>query len=220
MTLPKSRQPGHRGGKSSDTFPGKDLSSASPEGFYQSLLDRSRPFTLLLPPASPSPSPTASRPRAVFSSDPLSLKEGAKPARQRHGVCTVQTFRNPVSGLKLFLFVRHYLALGYTVIVYDRFGAHREDLAPFLLTSSKFSGDSAGRTDGEVKYFPYTALQRAHPLKYSQTYAAKQVCIHLCHLPCAVCLNHCWRAGAWIQTLQRQVSAITGLCAHLTTSSV
>jgi hypothetical protein len=85
----------------------------------------------------------------------------------------VQTYRNPVSGVKLFMFVRHYLSLGYTVLVYDRFGAHAEDVAPLLALAS--SSSSSSSTRGELKYFPYTALELAIPRKYNQAFASRQV---------------------------------------------
>jgi hypothetical protein len=91
-----------------------------------------------------------------------------------HGVCVVQTYRNPVSGAKLFMFVQYYLSLGYTVLVYDRFGEHAEDMAPLLALASSSSLSSLSRR-GELKYFPYTALELAIPHKYNRAFATRQV---------------------------------------------
>ena len=148
----------------------EDFDADPPANFYQSLMTQPRTFHLLFPPVGAA----NIGPRSVFRSTPLSSREGSS-LRQQLSVCTVLTRRSTKSGLKLFLFVRHYLALGYTVIVYDRFGAHREDLAPFLLTLSTTSVSVGAAHGGEVKYFPFTALQRSAPTKFSSEISANKV---------------------------------------------
>eukprot|EP01038_Epipyxis_sp_PR26KG_P008885 gene8885-11984_t len=49
-----------------------------------------------------------------------------------HAVCTVQTFRNLQTGSMLYLFISFYHMMGWRVIVYDRYGLHREDLIDLL----------------------------------------------------------------------------------------
>ena len=78
-------------------------------------------------------------------------------------VCTVQTFRNDMSGPMLYLFIRHHLALGWVVIIFDRYGWHEEDVAPFL------------RTDERVIYYPYTLFQYYFPDIYNKAAALQQV---------------------------------------------
>ena len=78
-----------------------------------------------------------------------------------HAVCTVQTFRNIQSGPMLYLFVAYYQRMGWSVIVYDRFGMHKE----FLLELLHLPG---------VFYHPYTLYQLALPSKYNQEFAKKQ----------------------------------------------
>jgi len=78
-----------------------------------------------------------------------------------HAVCTVQTFRNNQTGPMLYAFVQYYLALGWRVIVYDRFGLHRE-----------FMADLAG-LEG-VEYHPFTVFQLVNPNKYNDEYAKAQ----------------------------------------------
>lgn len=51
---------------------------------------------------------------------------------QSHAVCTVQTFRNPLSGPMLYSFSEYYLSLGYVVIIFDKYGLHRKFVRPFL----------------------------------------------------------------------------------------
>jgi hypothetical protein len=45
-----------------------------------------------------------------------------------HAVCTVQTFKNAQTGPMLYLFAIFYYRLGWRVVIYDRFGLHREYL--------------------------------------------------------------------------------------------
>jgi hypothetical protein len=78
-----------------------------------------------------------------------------------HAVCTVQTFRNPQSGPLLYMFVVYYIKMGWTVIVYDRFGYHREFVEELL----HWSG---------FHYHPYTVFQLAQPDKYNDAYARSQ----------------------------------------------
>jgi len=77
-----------------------------------------------------------------------------------HAVCTVQTFRNHQTGPMLFLFVMYYQRMGWRVIVYDRFGLHRE----FMESLVALPG---------VDYHPYTMFQLANPTKYNMDYASK-----------------------------------------------
>jgi len=78
-----------------------------------------------------------------------------------HAVCTVQTFRNNQTGPMLYAFVHYYHSLGWKVIVYDRFGLHRE-----------FMQELAG-LEG-VDYHPFTVFQLVNPNKYNDAYAAAQ----------------------------------------------
>lgn len=80
---------------------------------------------------------------------------------RHHAVCTVQTFRNKQSGPMLYAFTAYYVAMGWQVIIYDRFGLHKE-----------FLGDLIHQ--GPVSYHPYTVFQLANPKKYNDDYAAKQ----------------------------------------------
>ena len=78
-----------------------------------------------------------------------------------HAVCTVQTFRNAQTGPMLYLFVSYYSKLGWKVIVYDRFGYHREFIEDLLSLPS-------------FDYHNYTIFQIVNPMKYNNDYAAKQ----------------------------------------------
>jgi hypothetical protein len=78
-----------------------------------------------------------------------------------HAVCAVQTFRNPQSGPMLYLFVKYYIIMGWRVIVYDRFGYHREFLEELL-------------SEPAFHYHPYTIMQLAQPNKYNEKYAKAQ----------------------------------------------
>jgi len=75
---------------------------------------------------------------------------------RRHAVCAVQTFRNPLSGPMMHMFVRYYLSLGWRVIIYDRFGLHRD----FVKGMFHVPG---------FDYYPYTVYQLAQPDKYDQS---------------------------------------------------
>jgi len=100
--------------------------------------------------------------RTIYSTGPESLP-GLDEALQSkwHAVCTAQVFRNPSSGLHLYLFAAYYRALGYLVIIYDRFGWHRDYLTDFIGTEG-------------FQYHPYTSMQVAHPQKYGESYIRKQ----------------------------------------------
>lgn len=78
-------------------------------------------------------------------------------------VCTVQTFRNAMSGPMLFMFIKHHLAVGWTVIVFDRYGWHEEVVKEFL------------DTDEAVIYYPYTLLEFYFPDRYNMVSAKLQV---------------------------------------------
>ena len=78
-----------------------------------------------------------------------------------HAVCTVQTFRNPQSGTMLYLFVQYYQRMGWSVIVYDRFGLHKEFLNELLQLPGFY-------------YHPYTLYQLALPSKYNAAFAKQQ----------------------------------------------
>ena len=78
---------------------------------------------------------------------------------RNHAACVVQTFRNPQTGPMLFLFVQHWYRLGWKVIVYDRFGQHKE----YLQDMMDWSG---------FEYHPYTAYQLVNPMKYNNDYAS------------------------------------------------
>ena len=63
----------------------------------------------------------------------------------------------------LFLFVQHWYRMGWKVIVYDRFGQHREFIEDML--------DWSG-----FDYHPYTSYQLVNPEKYNLDFAAKKGC--------------------------------------------
>ena len=67
-----------------------------------------------------------------------------------HGVCVVQNFKNEYSGFMLHLFIKYYLNLGFSVIIYDYSASHRDYVSPFLNISG-------------VYYHPYTAFQILFP---------------------------------------------------------
>ncbi len=78
-----------------------------------------------------------------------------------HAVCTVQTFRNAQTGPMLYLFVSYYHRMGWRVIVYDRFGFHREFIEDLLPLPG-------------FDYYNYTIFQLVNPTKYSPEYAKNQ----------------------------------------------
>ena len=90
-------------------------------------------------------------------------KEIALKDPRPHAVCTVQTFRNHQTGPMLFLFTMYYQRMGWRVIIYDRFGLHKDFIQPLI---------EAGL--GGIDYHPYTLFQLANPNKYNVDYAAKQ----------------------------------------------
>ena len=77
-----------------------------------------------------------------------------------HAVCTVQTFRNSQTGAMLYMFVAYYQLLGWTVLVYDRFGLHSKELKPLLALPG-------------VHYFSFTVFQLVQPGKYNLEYASR-----------------------------------------------
>jgi hypothetical protein len=76
-----------------------------------------------------------------------------------HAVCTVQTFRNSQSGPMLYLFAAYYLLMGWSVVIFDRFGLHFE----YLTSLRQHPG---------FYYHPYTIFQLAQPSKYNSVYAS------------------------------------------------
>ncbi len=78
-----------------------------------------------------------------------------------HAVCAVLTFINPGTGPLLYLFVQHWYRLGWTVIIYDRFGMHREFIRELLHWPGFY-------------YHPYTVYQLSNPKKYNSEYQRKQ----------------------------------------------
>lgn len=104
--------------------------------------------------------------RARFVSTPASLRYTAakEPSRllRPHAVCTVQTFRNQMTGPMLFMFASYWQRLGWRAIIYDRFGNHHE----FLKSLLHLPG---------IDYYPYTILQMTVPTKYNSKYQKRQV---------------------------------------------
>jgi hypothetical protein len=88
-------------------------------------------------------------------------EEMSKSGNRDYAVCTVITFRNQASGPMLFLFASYYQKLGWQVIIYDRFGWHRE----FLSTIIHLPG---------IQYHPYTVYQLNMPNKYNDEFRKKQ----------------------------------------------
>lgn len=68
------------------------------------------------------------RARQLEASD-LKLKYAY--ARLR-AVCAVQTFRSLQTGPSVFAFVQYYLLMGFSVVLYDRFGLHRKFIQSLL----------------------------------------------------------------------------------------
>ena len=80
-------------------------------------------------------------------------------------VCTVQTFKNDLTGPMLSLFAQYYMSTGWLVILYDRFGQHKDFIEPLL----------QGPFRGRLLYHPYTMLQLIFPSVYDDEYRTKQV---------------------------------------------
>ena len=101
-----------------------------------------------------------------FGSGPVvprlqAIRETLTKDPRSHAVVTVQTFKNQQTGPMLYAFVAYYHALGWKVIVYDRFGQHSEYVEEFVNLPG-------------VDYHPYTVFQMVNPGKYNSEYAAKQ----------------------------------------------
>lgn len=125
----------------------------------------------------PPPSRVSSRPLAISSPQaggpnsilfgPRGSGGGAVDFRKApvggRAVCTVQTFRNAMSGAMLFMFIKHHLAAGWTVIIFDRYGWHEEVVREFL------------EADTDVIYYPYTLMQHYFPDRYNLESAKLQV---------------------------------------------
>lgn len=73
---------------------------------------------------------------------------------------------NEVSGMKLLTWSLYYLSLSYTVIIYDRYAAHKSFILP-LIHIDKFSE--------KLLYYPYTIFEKFNPSKYNPTERTKQV---------------------------------------------
>lgn len=92
---------------------------------------------------------------------PLTQELENQPYRKRDAVCVTQTFRNAHTGPMLYMFVQHYLSLGWVLLIFDRFGLHKEFLQDFIDTD-------------DVHYHPYTAYQLLYPTIYDASLASKQ----------------------------------------------
>lgn len=119
----------------------------------------------------PSPSSSISLSEDVISSsietNPSALrlmafKSLSKDEQNRvHAVCTVQTFRNKQTRPMLYLFTMYYQMMGWSVIIYDRYGFHKEYLSKIMHLPG-------------VYYHPYTVFQLSAPNKYNSEHASKQ----------------------------------------------
>jgi hypothetical protein len=69
----------------------------------------------------------------------------------------VQTFQNKLTGSTLYLFARYWTLLGWRVIIYDRYGAHKKFLDPLLQTSAA----------SLLHYHPYTVFTQIFPVLYN-----------------------------------------------------
>jgi hypothetical protein len=121
----------------------------------------------------PPPSSVTSRPVAIAPPGPATVLFGPRGSGSAvdfrkapvggRAVCTVQTFRNAMSGPMLFMFIKHHLAAGWTVIIFDRYGWHQEVVREFL------------DADAAVVYYPFTLLQHYFPDRYNLESSKLQV---------------------------------------------
>jgi hypothetical protein len=96
-----------------------------------------------------------------------------------HAVCTVQVFTNELTGPRLYFFALYYLQLGWHVIIFDRYGRHREYLQEFFRYTVAFH------------YHPFTILELILPQIYNESAALNEVCsfpLCSCFLPSPACL--------------------------------
>jgi hypothetical protein len=88
-------------------------------------------------------------------------------------VCTVQTFKNSMSGPQLYLFATYYSLIGFQVVIYDRYGRHVEFIKDLI--------ESHG-----VIYHPFTAFEIRDPEKFTNETAQQEVTTHTyshdCHI--------------------------------------
>jgi hypothetical protein len=82
------------------------------------------------------------RPRSIFQARKITSKYLENPL----SVCNVQVFQNDDTGIYLSLFVRHYLQLGFLVIVFDKFGYHESFIEEYRISRM-------------FMYYPFTPLQ-------------------------------------------------------------
>jgi len=86
-------------------------------------------------------------------SDGDMLWQGFHAARP-HAVCAVQTFQNPGTGPMLYMFVQYWYRVGWGVVVYDRYGMHRDFIKDMLHWPGFY-------------YHPYTVYSITQPGKYT-----------------------------------------------------
>lgn len=77
------------------------------------------------------------------------------PLLTEHSVCIVQTFRNYMTPMMLYLCLEYYLSLGWSIILFDRKGNHKE------IIEQKFYKNS------RILYYPFTIYELIYPERYS-----------------------------------------------------
>lgn len=95
------------------------------------------------------------------------------PITRQDAVCTVQTYQNEVSGVKLLSWSLYYLSLSYSVIIYDRYAMHASYITPFL---------DSPRFQSRLVYIPYTVFEIWNPSYYNSFQRLRQVCCDLTDL--------------------------------------
>ena len=95
-------------------------------------------------------------------------------------IATIQTFKNPTSGISLWLFARYHSLLGANVLIYDRFGRHYEyikdlieefDIMYYVSSSTGiYSSVQCVYSNGSISYVCfYTYSPTRHWNCYNQT---------------------------------------------------
>eukprot|EP00603_Paraphysomonas_imperforata_P010747 CAMPEP_0114470220 /NCGR_PEP_ID=MMETSP0104-20121206/11142_1 /TAXON_ID=37642 ORGANISM="Paraphysomonas imperforata, Strain PA2" /NCGR_SAMPLE_ID=MMETSP0104 /ASSEMBLY_ACC=CAM_ASM_000202 /LENGTH=504 /DNA_ID=CAMNT_0001643943 /DNA_START=325 /DNA_END=1841 /DNA_ORIENTATION=- len=129
-------------------------------------------FTLSLEPLCPTEIESTC-PRPVTSPVPASALQPSVTSKvnafstTRHAVVTIQTFKNHFTGPMLYMFTRYYQRLGYAVIVFDRFAAHRSVFKELM--SGTPSNDLPS-----VHYYGFTVFEKMFPHIYNASYHAEQ----------------------------------------------
>jgi hypothetical protein len=102
---------------------------------------------------------------AAWGGVPIRSVQRLSGSQLSFAVCVVLPFRSPFSPYMLLAFVHHYQSLGLSVLVFDKYGAHKRFLRHLLPSPGRNRRPKGMGSQGlpGLVYFPFTVFEKLDP---------------------------------------------------------